>query len=163
MQIYGYLLLLFFFKSKSNNQDYESRNKLLFYTYCPSMSVNDLHWPETKCHITFHLQRADLNVTLPLVSSTLCAQESNSDNSSSRTLMRSGRSSWMSISICSGSRGISNWLDGGGEVAGLGIWIFLAIRHRLLRPYWVIQVRCREIFLIITVYFQWGQGCLMKS
>ena len=40
----------------------KSRNKLLLYTYCPLMSINDLHWP-------------DLNVILPLVfEHTVCAR-----------------------------------------------------------------------------------------
>ena len=42
-------------------------NKLLFYIYCPLMSVNDLYWPGFKCHITIHLQRVDLNIILLLV------------------------------------------------------------------------------------------------
>ena len=31
------------------------------------MSVNDLHWPKFKCHITIHLTWPDLKVIFPLI------------------------------------------------------------------------------------------------
>ena len=83
------------------------------------MSVNDLHWPEFKCPITIHLQLPDLKVITTGIP-VHCVTKNQSDNSSSGTLMRSGRYSRISTPICSGSGGISTCLGCGGRAAGLG-------------------------------------------
>ena len=42
MQMYGYLLLLFFKKVEVIIKIVKSRNNLLLYTYCPLISINHI-------------------------------------------------------------------------------------------------------------------------